>query len=286
MYANYVFLLRCVYGIMKNLLLIPFMLFSFLASAGIYRHDVPLKKYTDLANEPQFDCVGQVYIQEDTLRFSASCVLIADQYVLSARHVFGRDEEIDISKYRFAFKGVYYTSNEYVIFKHGDVTYDIILLKLELPVTHIRPAVINTDTTEFNTTATGVGYGSVRNALMTSGREHLDYKMGGNNVIDSLGGEDYNGHATLLMADFDCPDSEKLNVCGSTLALPLEYVTNGGDSGGGLFSRIGSEYKLIGITQGMSGRLSTTTGSYGSVAKWTRLSIFNDWIMSVQQRMK
>lgn len=263
---------------MKNLLAITVLFLSFIASAGIYRHDVSLEKYSALANEPQFNCVGQVFTIEDTLSFNASCVLIADSFVLSARHVFGRDKDIDISKYRFGFKGKYYTPDKYKEFQHDSLTYDIVLFKLQSPVQEIVPAKVNRDTNEYNTIATGVGYGSVRNALMINGREYLNYKVAGNNVIDSIGGDKYNGIATVLMADFDHPETGKLNKCGSVQALPLEYVTNGGDSGGGLFKKKGNTYQLIGITKGRSGQLSSSTGSYGSVAKWTRLSVFSEWI--------
>jgi hypothetical protein len=38
-----------------------YIILFFIFFSGIYRHDVPVAKYIELANQPQFDCVGQVW---------------------------------------------------------------------------------------------------------------------------------------------------------------------------------------------------------------------------------
>ncbi len=52
---------------------------------GIYRHDKEREKYITLGREPQFHCVGSVNINGI---HKGSCVLISQNYVLSAGHLF------------------------------------------------------------------------------------------------------------------------------------------------------------------------------------------------------
>lgn len=273
---------------MKPVISATLFLLSIPVFAGIYRHDVPLEKYTALANQKEFDCVGQVCIREydfcragvgdEIFKYKSSCVLIHEQYILCAAHVFDYGKEMNVSDYRFKFNRGFYSAETIVFFREGEVTHDLVLIKLDRPVTHITPAIIGTDTNELYKQVTGVGYGSVRNGMQYNGIEHLDYKMAGHNIIDSIGGERYKRQPTLLMADFDHPERHDLNVCGSADPLDLEYITNGGDSGGGLFVEDEQGYRLVGITLGKKSSISTTTGHYGSVSKWLRVSLFADWI--------
>ncbi len=52
---------------------------------GIYRHDVDKQAYRNLAMQPQFDCVGQVFKNGKS---HGTAELINKRYVLSAAHVF------------------------------------------------------------------------------------------------------------------------------------------------------------------------------------------------------
>jgi secreted trypsin-like serine protease len=60
------------------------MLVIVMCHPGITRHDVDEAEYLRLAQEKQFDCVGQVFKNS---KESGSCVLIGDRYVLTAAHV-------------------------------------------------------------------------------------------------------------------------------------------------------------------------------------------------------
>src|SRR5690349_18934255 len=70
---------------MKVTQLIPALLFCglFVLTSGRHRDDVPERKYLDLAMQSQFNCVGSILLDGDQ---EASCVLIADRYVLTAAH--------------------------------------------------------------------------------------------------------------------------------------------------------------------------------------------------------
>ena len=69
----------------KTIILTSCILTQLIFFSGIIRHDVKEEKYLKLAQQKQFDCVGQIY--KDTMK-SGSCVLIGDRFVLSAAHVF------------------------------------------------------------------------------------------------------------------------------------------------------------------------------------------------------
>ena len=71
---------------MKKITILTFSVLAFLTFfSGIIRDDVKEEKYLKLAQQKQFDCVGQVF--KDTVP-AGSCVLVSDRFVLSAAHVF------------------------------------------------------------------------------------------------------------------------------------------------------------------------------------------------------
>jgi hypothetical protein len=76
---------------MKKLLLLIPVLIAATTFGGIYRHDVPARKYKELAAQKQFDCVGLI-MDNSGQSAKGSCVLIGNKYVLSAAHCFKIDE--------------------------------------------------------------------------------------------------------------------------------------------------------------------------------------------------
>ncbi|MBK9541592.1 MAG: hypothetical protein IPO49_04665 [Bacteroidetes bacterium] len=52
---------------------------------GVIRDDVNINKYTTLANQSRFDCVGEIIRDNEVV---GSCVLIGEKYVVSTAHVF------------------------------------------------------------------------------------------------------------------------------------------------------------------------------------------------------
>src|SRR5690348_8425090 len=61
--------------------------------SGIYRHDQPIEKYLSLANQKQFNCVGEIFKLDGNNWVSAgSFVLIDSVTIMSTVHCFVRSE--------------------------------------------------------------------------------------------------------------------------------------------------------------------------------------------------
>jgi secreted trypsin-like serine protease len=280
--------------------------------AGIFRHDVPAKKYLQLGKQKQFDCVGQLAKVDTTghVVLGASCVLVGPQYALSAAHCF-IDVDMKPDTFDTVLNGqiahcvLYVQSNrrvtdftkQYVTFhgrkfkvKRGIVhpSYldsltkspcDIALLELEQPVTSIEPAKMNRSFDELHSDVTGVGYGESGRADKPESLKKENKKTAGESVVDSVGGPEFEGHATLLFSQFVSPN----DTTAKHVSRPLEYTPGAGDSGGGLFTQRGNGWELVGIcsgegTVGVDLARLVTTGYYGKMMSWTRVSAFTGWL--------
>jgi hypothetical protein len=290
------------------------LLFSSIPSfAGIIRDDVPIEKYLALAQEPQFDCVGQAFFNEKPV---GSCVLISGKYVLSALHCFlDMDDQIymervkddkgdtilvpkqkdlkirDINDLTFEFKGMKYKGSRLFInpacsdtfnVNHDiDLTGDLIIIELEKNVPDINPAVLNHSFDEIDSDVFGVGFGASCKATDYNNLKSLNQKIAGENTVDSIGGKIYNGKPTLMICDFDIPGGYlDCNKMGSPFPTDMEYLSAGGDSGGGLFRKVDGKWILIGIAYdcGYDFQNLVKNGFYGSTMDWTRVSVFIDWL--------
>lgn len=289
----------------KNTFLIGFALLAFLTGfSGIIRHDVPETSYRNLARQAQFECVGQVYKDNQAL---GSCVFIGDRYLLSAAHVFietdTRPDTIKTDQYT---RISYTTSNQrlalasrFIVVINGQKmsiknlqihpyylnpltlgSCDLALIELEEPLTQVKPARLNTFYNELNAQVVGVGYGVSGIADKPEGVAPHETKIAGENIIDTIGGMHYNGHETLLIGDFDHPTRKDCNKTGKATPQPLEYICAGGDSGGGLFREVDGKWQLIGICSGTSIDVNQLlkSGYYGQIMRWTRVSVFKEWI--------
>jgi secreted trypsin-like serine protease len=272
--------------------------------SGVIRHDAKEKSYLDLAKKKQFDCVGQVY--KGTLA-SGSCVLISDRYILSAAHVFIDSDTIpdtlnfngqtivvyvaynhrvtDIFNLRILIKGRKLKGKKLWIHPHyldslTKGSCDIAILELEKPLNNIVPAKLNSSLDELNSDVVGVGFGASGPADRPDLVGTYNKKIAGENVVDSIDGQEYMGFKTLLICDFDHPTRKDCNKIGSSIPRPLEYITSGGDSGGGLFRKNNKGWELIGICSRVNTDVQQfmKTGYYGQIMEWTRVSVFKKWI--------
>ena len=119
------------------------------------------------------------------------------------------------------------------------------------------------------------GLGDTGNGL--SGARFYDgRKRGGQNVLDRI-----SSHRRVLEADFDSPHTTGFNQMGSPDPLVWEGIIAEGDSGGPVFLHIGKRYYVAGVNswgETLPGRMD---GTYGTIAGFTRVSVFNGWINSV-----
>ncbi|MBL7933006.1 MAG: trypsin-like serine protease [Bacteroidia bacterium] len=274
---------------------------------GIIRHDVDEMQYTMLASEKQFNGVGEVLCNN---QFNGSCVWIRDRYVLSAAHVFleydykkdtikmnGRKAVINKpvnrrlispTKVELVIKGKKHRVRKITMHPtYLDTTSkgacDIAIIELEEPIKDMQAIPVNEKMNELGSSVVGVGYGvfGIADKPNDMGPEKsVSKRIAGQNMIDSIGGDNYQSKPTILFADFDHPTRKDCNKMGSATPLPLEYICSGGDSGGALFRQVNGTWEVIAICSGTPVNVEQllSTGYYGQIMEWTRLSVFSDWI--------
>lgn len=246
---------------------------------GMIRHDVGIEKYRELSRQSNFDCVGRYSISETEEDYAVG-VLIASEWVLTAAH-FVEDSSV------WKFGNSYYRTKR--IIKHPNLQpdaeetqwngWDMALVELENPVLDVKPAVRYRGNKELDRTITKIGYGYVGNGNAGLLSPRVQEKLGGNNVIDAIGGvfEEREFSTSVMVCDFDNPENPESNHFGSPFPLELEIGGSKGDSGGGVFMDDNGKLVLIGIVSGALNRQI----KYGSVMALARVSKANEWIDSV-----
>jgi hypothetical protein len=285
------------------------------ANAGAYRHDKPAEKFRALAQQPQFDCVGQLMdYSEGRMSFSGSCVLVHERFVLTAAHVLTvsdyrqdtilergmkiivnqpynthaptelSDMKVHLGRRAYGVRAVHILPAYLDSGTLGNSS-DLALVELDAPVATAHPAQLNRAFDELHSTLTGVGWGESGPANKIDAVGAWNEKIAGQNLIDSLGGAVVAGKRALLIADFDCPDIRSgCNRMGSELPLPLEYGVVSGDSGCGAFRMTATGWELIGVLSGNGGqdfKELLRIGYYGQLSQWVRISVYADWIERV-----
>lgn len=263
--------------------------------AGVFRDDVKEDAHFKLAEEQQFKCVGRVYFADKP---KSSCVLISTTHILVAAHTIYfsntlakkglQADRTDISSFKFNFDGTEYKAKNIIHPPQNGQNssdYDIAIVELDKPVDNITPAAINRSFDELNSRVVGVGFGDA-GSITPKGflkNEISGRRNAGENVIDKIGGIEFNNRPGMLYFDFDSPTNPSVSKMGSSTPLALEYCPIGGDSGGGLFIYKDKRWRLAGICHGTEGDVNNfmKNGYYGDVAAWIRVSVFANWIDEV-----
>ncbi len=275
-------------------------------SSGAFRHDKSIEKHLELANNEDFNCVGELFtLKADGWKQGGSFILIDSLHILTAAHCVVGERTKDTVVYyqghtiktyivtgRYAMKPKqfsFFIMNQMVkaskITAHPNfirnTSCDIAIIRLERPITGLAKMFLNSVPDELHDTATIVGFGVSGRANEPLDMKSYQIKLAGENIIDSIGGEMLNGISTKLHADFDYPgEREGCNKMGGKGALELEYGVMGGDSGGPLFRRKNKRLELIGITSGGGSSIADLFGQgyYCQINTWTRIAAFNEWI--------
>jgi secreted trypsin-like serine protease len=258
----------------------------FIFFSAVLRKDVPIEKYLKYGKRPEFSCVGELINGQGSC--DGTCVLIANRFVLTAAHAHSLYENGTITC-KFG-ERTYKVRHVIIHPRYNRKTFygpDLAVLELEDTVGHIEPATLNQNINEKGKRGSIIGYGYIRFGGFPTTPLCFGHRIGGENMIDSIGGkQDSVSHQPMmLLADFDSPRGNRCdNVMGSPKALPLEFGTSAGDSGAGIFFKERSQWFLAGIVHGTTHMVNPS--AYGEVDLFIRVSIYCDWIKSTIQLLE
>ncbi|MBV6655739.1 MAG: trypsin-like serine protease [Mameliella sp.] len=295
------------------------------------RHDRSLSQYENAAassnpNLPDFSSVVAFEYSLDgspDRDFTASGVIIDDEWILTAAHNFYDAEE---QASPAPSSGVVvkvgndpntpdatYTVAEIILHptwlagsQNYDNANDLCLVRTSAVISNVTPASLyEEDNEQTGAIVWHCGFGNY-SSLAGQDPELESKKHAIENTLDrsedgfrtSAGGVNYFGG--LLAFDFDNP-AGTINALGddivnedegylgpgtsSSVALELEGTTVTGDSGGPLFLDNSGEWQVAGILSGGAFEpiRDHIDGNYGDISIYTRVSTSRDWILSVIQ---
>lgn len=193
--------------------------------------------------------------------FKGSCVVINENYILTAAHV------------------VYGSMTQYIIYENKAYPLEIIAIhihfnpkkvgqndiaigRLQNPIKLDFYPEIYTKKNEKNKKCSIAGYGNI-GTFDTGwiGEKYDNKKRAGSNIISNI------EKNCLITSTTDSPKTE------------LEFLIAPGDSGGGLFI----DQKLAGINSCVLAKDGNANSSYGDVGCHTRISDYADWISKTKK---
>ena len=230
------------------------------------------QEHLDFAGDPMFQSVGWLLgVDSSGNEFIAgSGASISGQWGVTMAHVldngwsslaFSLDPNArDLSAALYTIDSVYIHPG-FVDDNGLGTSDDIALFHLSVPIVGVTPAVIYTGALTPGTHAYWSGYGAL--GYYPSGEtDQYGMKMGGENMVDSIGSTALGVDSQFFLADW--------GPAHSTPLLSLEMGGTNGDSGGGWFADIDGQMQLIGLTAFSRGQFSNT----GVI----RPCVYQEWI--------
>ena len=251
------------------------------AHGGTIRTDRSDELYRQLAGQSEYDSVGHFEWNEGDFSFNGSGVLIADDWVLTAGHVVGGQDNMGggIERLRFRVGSRTHTVEEWIphpVWTSSggslDDGVDLGLVRLTRPAL-VEPATIYEQGNERGQVGTIDGFGSTGTGATGADVSTSD-KRAGNNVLDFV-------RSDLIEIDFDNPTFRRDSSYGTSTPLDLEYLPAQGDSGGGLFIDTPDGVQLVGITSYTAAFDAIIDSDYGDIAGFVRVASHLDWIEEI-----
>jgi hypothetical protein len=241
-----------------------FLLLSTIVYAGTIDPDVPEAKYIEYGKKHEcvLPIVG-IYNDKENNFFRASCVLIDEQYILTAAHVVANSAAQHI-----IYNNQLYTCKKVIIhkdFKMSEIGYyDIAIAELDKKIKLVTYPKLYSKKDEIGKICSIAGYGYGGNFSTGSVTKHDNLRRAGSNIIDEI------EKHLLICSAHTKPKTE------------LEFLTSSGDSGGGLFI----DNKLAGISSIVIATDGKSDSNYGDFCGYTRVSEYVDWIESTKNSME
>ena len=227
----------------------------------VMRHDVPERRFHDLATRYP----AAVSVQPAS-GWGAEGTLIGTRWVLTAAHVaagLGPAGLVVAGDKSYLIERVFIHPKWHEM-TLADMPYDLALVRLNLAVPGIEPALLFNGREQAGSIVTFVGRGASGTGLTGPERENRQLRAATNRV-DKVEG-------AFLQFRFDRP--------GDPAITELEGISGPGDSGGAAFQEIDGKLYVVGVSSWQDTRpTGRKQGLYGVIENYVRVSSHYDWIM-------